>query len=111
VLNIPDPEYATAGETEVEITDLDSGKIPGRYTRRNRLPSFRARAWMSIGMIGGRALLVVVVLVSVSHLPKVARVRSPVPINYPVSLSVVDGICYATATNGVVTALRDYLHF
>jgi outer membrane protein assembly factor BamB len=106
VLNIPDPEHAAGGETEVEITDLDSGKVPGRYTRDNRLPWFPTRAWMSIAMIGGIALLVVVVLVSVSHLPKVAKVTSPVPINDPVSLSVVDGICYATATNGVVTALR-----
>ncbi|HEX6484853.1 MAG TPA: PQQ-binding-like beta-propeller repeat protein [Ktedonobacteraceae bacterium] len=105
-MNIPDPEHAAGGETEVEITDLDSGQIPGRSTRRNRVPWFRARAWMSLAMIGGIALLVVVVLVSVLHLPKVARVTSPVPINYPVSLFVVDGICYTTAPNGVVTALR-----
>jgi outer membrane protein assembly factor BamB len=58
-------------------------------------------------MIAGIALLVVAVLGSVSHLPKAARVTAPpLPINYPVSLSVVDEICYATATNGVVTALR-----
>jgi outer membrane protein assembly factor BamB len=107
VLNIPDPEYAAGGETEVEITDLDSGKVPGRYTGRNRVPSFRARAWMSLAMIAGIALLAVAVLVSVSHLPKATTVTAPlVHINYPVSLSVVDGICYATATNGVVTAIR-----
>jgi len=107
VLTIPDPEHAAGGETEVEITDLDSGKVPERSTRRSRVPSFRARAWMSIAVIAGIALLAAVVLVSVSHLPKAARVTvTPVHINYPVSLSVVDGICYATAPNGVVTALR-----
>jgi outer membrane protein assembly factor BamB len=107
VLTIPDPEHAAGGETEVEITDLDSGKIPGRSTRRNRVPSFRARSWMSLAVIAGLALLVAAVLVGVLHLPKAVRVTAPpVHINYPVSLSVVDGICYATATNGVVTALR-----
>jgi outer membrane protein assembly factor BamB len=106
VLNIPDPEHAAEGELEVEITDLDSGKGAGRSTRGNGLPWFRARAWMSIGMIGGIALLVVVVLVSALHVPKAARVIPLVHINYPVSLSVVDGVCYATAANGVVTALR-----
>ena len=108
MLNIPpDPEYGAGSETEVEITDLDSGKIPGRSTRRNRVPPFRARAWMSIAVIAGIALLAAVVLVSVSHLPKAARETvPPVHINYPVSLSVVDGICYAIAPNGVVTALR-----
>ncbi len=107
MLNIPDPEHATGGETEVEITDLDSGKRPGRYTGRSRMSSFRARTWMSIAVIAGLALLVVAVLVSVSHLPKTARVTAaPLQINYPVSLSVADGICYATAPNGVVTALR-----
>ena len=107
MLNIPDPEYAAGSETEVEITDLDSGKIPGRSTRRNRVPPFRARAWMSIAVIAGITVLAVAVLVSVSHLPKAARVNAPpLHINFPVSLSVVDGICYTTAPNGVVTALR-----
>src|SRR5258706_762580 len=32
ILNIPDPEHVAGGETEVEITDLDSGNVPGRYT-------------------------------------------------------------------------------
>jgi outer membrane protein assembly factor BamB len=106
-LNIPDPEHAVGDETEVEITDLDSGKVSARSKRQNRVPSFRARAWMSLAVIAGTALLFVAVLVSVSHLPKAARVTAPpVHINYPVSLSVVDGICYAIAPNGVVTALR-----
>jgi outer membrane protein assembly factor BamB len=105
VLTIPDPEHAAGGETEVEITDLDSGKVSGRSTRGR--PSFRARAWMSLAVIAGLALLVVAVLVNVSHLPKAGRMTAPpVHINYPVSLSVVDGICYAIAPNGVVTALR-----
>jgi outer membrane protein assembly factor BamB len=107
VLTIPEPEHAARGETEVEITDLDSGKVAGSSTRRSRRPSLRARAWMSLAMIAGIALLVVTVLVSVLHLPKAARVTAPpVHINYPVSLSVVDGICYASSPNGVVTALR-----
>ena len=105
MLTIPDPEHAAGGETEVEITDLDSGKVSGRSTRRR--PSFRARAWMSLAVIAGLALLVAAVLVGVSHLPKAGRMTAPpVHINYSVSLSVVDGICYATAPNGVVTALR-----
>jgi outer membrane protein assembly factor BamB len=105
VLTIPDPEHAAGDETEVEITDLDSGKVSGRSTRRR--PSFRARAWMGLAVIAGLALLVAAVLVSVSHVPKAVRVSAPpVHINYPVSLSVVDGICYATAPTGVVTALR-----
>jgi len=77
MLNIPDPEYAAGGETEVEITDLDSGKIPGRSTRRNRVPPFQARSWMNIAVIAGTALLAVAVLVSISHLPKAARVTVP----------------------------------
>jgi outer membrane protein assembly factor BamB len=105
VLTIPDPDHAAEGETEVEITDLDSGKVSGRSTRRR--PSFRARAWMSLAVIAGLALLVAAVLVSVLHLPKAGRMTAPpVHINYPVSLSVVDGICYASSTNGVVTAIR-----
>jgi outer membrane protein assembly factor BamB len=107
VLTIPDPDHDAGGETEVEITDLDSGKVSGRSTRRNRVPSFRARAWMSLAMIAGIAFLAAAVLVSVVHLPKAVRMNAPpVHINYPVSLSVVDGICLATAPTGVVTALR-----
>lgn len=106
MLNIPDPEHAAGGETEVEITDLDSGKRPGRYTRWSPMSSFRARNWMSIAIIAGIALLVVAALVSVSPHPKAARVTVPPQINYSVSLSVVDGICYTTAPTGVVTALR-----
>lgn len=106
----PDPEHASKSETEVEITDLDappeSGKVPGRLTRRSQMSSVRVRAWMRIAVIAGIALLGVAVLVSVSHLPKVARVTVPAQINSLVSLSVIDGICYATATNGVMTALR-----
>jgi outer membrane protein assembly factor BamB len=106
-LTIPDPEHATEGETEVEITDLDSSKVSGKSTRRRLVPSFRARAWMSVAVIAGVAVLAAVVMVSVLHLPKATRVTlPPVRINYPVSLSVVDGICYASSPNGVVSALR-----
>ena len=105
MLTIPDPEHAARGETEVEITDLDSGKVIGSST--NRVPSFRARAWMSLAMIAGIALLVATVLMGVLHLPKAARVTAPpVHINDPISLSVVDGICYVSSPNGVVRALR-----
>lgn len=111
VLYTPDPEYTSEDETEVEITDLDSpletGKVAERSAKLGQVSSFRARAWMSIAMIAGIALLIVTVLVSVSRIPKAATVTlQPVHINYPVSLTVVDGICYATSTNGVVTALR-----
>lgn len=107
MLTIPDPEHAARDETEVEITDLDSGKISGRSTRRSRMPSFRARAWMSLAMIAGIALLVATILASVLHVPKAARVTAPpVRSNDAVSLSVLDGICYASSPTGVVTALR-----
>jgi outer membrane protein assembly factor BamB len=105
VLTIPDPEHAAGSETEVEITDLDSGGVEGSSTSRR--PSFRARAWMNLAMIAGIALLVATVLVGVLQLPKAARVTAPpVDINDAVSLSVVDGSCYASSPNGVVTALR-----
>jgi len=62
---------------------------------------------MSVAVIAGVAVLAAVVMVSVLHLPKATRVTlPPVRINFPVSLSVVDGICYTTAPNGVVSALR-----
>ncbi len=104
-MTIPDPEHAAGSETEVEITDLDSGKVSGSSTSKRT--SFRARAWMSLAMIAGIALLVAAVIVSVSQLPKAARVTAPsMHINNAVSLSVVDGICYASSPDGVVTALR-----
>ena len=107
MLTIPDPEHAARSETEVEITDLDSGKVAGSSTRRRRVPSLRARAWMSLAMFAGIALLVATVVVSVWHVPKAARVSAPPgQINDPVSLSVVDGICYVSSPKGVVTALR-----
>ena len=105
------PESAAEGENEVEITDLVSptgtGKIPMRFASRRKVGLFQTRAWMSIAIIVGIALLVFTVLLNVLHMPKAARVSvQPVQINYPVSLSVVDGICYASALNGVVTAFR-----
>ena len=107
MLTIPDPEHVTRGETEVEITDLDSGKVAWSSTRRSRVRSFQARAWMSLALIAGIALLVATVLASVWHVPQAARVTAPpVHINYPISLYVVDGICYVSSPNGVVTALR-----
>jgi outer membrane protein assembly factor BamB len=111
VLHIPDPERAEEGNSEVEITDLDSppeaGKVAGTPTRRHRISSFRVRAWMSIALIAAVTLLVVIILISTLHLPEVAKVTAPsLPTNYPVSLSVVAGVCYASSTTGVVTALR-----
>jgi outer membrane protein assembly factor BamB len=112
-LQTPDPEFAAEDENEVEFTDLDlppgTGKIPKRLASWRKVRLFRTRAWMSIAIIAGIALLVFTVLVNVLHVPKAARVTvqvQPVQINYPVSLSVVDGICYANATDGVVTAFR-----
>jgi len=62
---------------------------------------------MSIAIIIVIVILVFTVLVNVTHVPEAARVTvQPVQINYPVSLSVVGGICYANAPNGVVTAFR-----
>jgi outer membrane protein assembly factor BamB len=110
-LNTPDAENATGGDAEVEITDLDApetSKGPGRYTRRRREPSSRGRLWMSIAVIEGIVLLAVVVLVSFPHAPiRVARVSTPaLPATHPLSLSVVDGIAYASSPDGTVTALQ-----
>ncbi len=114
MLNTPDPENATIGDTEVEITDLDSpagtGIVPGRYKRPGRVLSPRNHVWMSIAVIAGFVLLVVVVLVSAPHTPepdRVARVTGPtVPTSHPLSLSVVDGITYASSPDGTVMALQ-----
>jgi eukaryotic-like serine/threonine-protein kinase len=113
-LKTPDPENVTGDETEVEITDLDSptgtGNLPGRSTRRRLAPSPRERVWMRIAVIAGIVLLVVVVLVSLPHMPEpatVARVTVlPLSAVHPLSLSVDDGIAYASSPDGTVTALR-----
>jgi outer membrane protein assembly factor BamB len=113
-LNTPDPEYATGDETEVEITDLDSptgtGNLPGRSTRRRLAPSLRERVWMSIAVIEGIVLLLVVILVSLPHTPEPATVARmtvlPLSAVHPLSLSVDDGIAYASSPAGTVTALR-----
>ncbi len=110
-MHIPEPEHAEEGNSEVEITDLDSppeaGKAPGRPTRRRRVSKFRVRAWMSIAVFVGVAILVVTVLGNLLHLPQAAKVPAThAAINYPVSLSVVAGVCYASSSSGVVTALR-----
>jgi len=111
VLQTPDPEFAAEDENEVEFTDLDSpsktGKVPRTFASQRKVHLFRTRSRMTIAIIAGIALLAFTVLLNVSHVPKAARVAvQPVQINYPVSLSVVDGVCYANAPNGVVTAFR-----
>jgi hypothetical protein len=110
-LQTPDPDFTAEDKNEVEITDLDSPSKTDKFQtgpaswRKVRL--FRTRTWMSIAIIVGIALFVFTVLLNVSHVPKAVRVNvQPVQINYPASLSVVDGICYANAPNGVVTAFR-----
>ena len=110
-MQTPDPEFAAESDNEIEITDLVSptgtGKVPKRFASRSKVRLFRTRTWMSIAIIAGIALLSFTVLLNLSHLPEAARKTvQPVQINYPVSLSVVDGICYANAPNGVVTAFR-----
>lgn len=104
----PDPEPAASSETKVEITNLDSpGKLPGRSPRQSRGLSFRVRIWMSLVIIAGIALLIIIVLVSVSQTQHGRRATvPPVPVEHPISLSVVNGICYASSTDGTVTALR-----
>ncbi len=110
-MHIPDPERAEEGNSEVEITDLDSptasGKVPGKPTGWRRVSSLRVRVWMGIALIAAVALLIVTVLGNLLHLPEAAKVPAPpVPINYPVSLTAVAGVYYASSTTGVVTALR-----
>ena len=110
-MQTPDPEFAAEDKNEVEITDLDSpsksGKVLGKFAIWSQIPSFRARTWMSIAIISCIVLLVFTIHVNEPYVPKAAKVNvQPVQINYPVSLSVVDGICYANALNGVVTAIR-----
>src|SRR5579863_6162002 len=109
--HIPDPEHAAESNTEVEITNLDSpplpGKIPARPPRQHQVFSLQVRIWVGIAMIAGIALLFVAVLGSILHQPEAAKVIAPtLPINYPVSLSEVAGVCYASSTTGVVTAIR-----
>ena len=111
MLRAPDPEFVAEDKNEVEITDLDSlsktGKVLGKFPILSQIPSFRARTWMSIAIIACIVLLVFTIQVNAPHVPKAAKVNvQPVQINYPVSLSVVDGICYTNAPNGVVTAIR-----
>src|SRR5260370_12138752 len=113
-LNSPDPENVTGDETEVEITALDSptrtGNLPGRSTRCRLDPSLRDRVWMSIAVIEGIVLLVVVVLASLPHTPEPATIARmtvlPQSAVHPFSLSVDDGIAYASSPDGTVTALR-----
>ena len=110
-MHIPDPEHAGDNKSEVEITDLDSpfasGKVPARHTKRHRMSSLRVRIWMSIAVIVAIALLVLTVLGSLLQQPEVVKKSlPPLPVNYPVSLSVAGGICYASSTTGVVTAIR-----
>lgn len=104
----PDPEHTVGGETKVEITDLDLPDRPlGRPTRWNWTFPFLVPPWMRIGAVVGIVIIATAILVNVSQIQKGARItRPPLPTFYPVSLSVVNGICYASSTNGVVTALR-----
>jgi len=111
VLRTPDPEFVAEDKNEVEITDLDSpaktGKVLGKFPIWSQIPSFRARTWMSMAIIACIVLLFFTIQVNAPHVPIAAKVNvQPVQINYPVSLSVVDGICYTNAPNGVVTAIR-----
>ena len=111
MLRAPDPEFVAEDKNEVEITDLDlpskTGKVLGKFPILSQIPSFRARTWMSIAIIACIVLLVFTIQVNAPHVPKATKVNvQPVQINYPVSLSVVDGICYTNAPNGVVTAIR-----
>jgi len=112
ILHIPDPESTDKSKSEVEITDLDSppeaGKVPKRPTQHQGY-LFRVRVWMSIALIAAIALLVVTVLVSLFHPTGAGKVIAPfLPINYPVSLAVANGVCYSSSTTGVVTALRTH---
>lgn len=107
----PDSEHAGESKSEVKITDLDSpptsGKGLGIPTRWNGISLFRVRIWMGIALVAALALLVVTILGSILHQPEAAKVTTqPVSINYPVSLSVVAGVCYASSTTGMVTAIR-----
>ncbi len=106
-MQTPDPEFASDEKDEVEFTNLDwpfiTGKVLKKFESWSRISPFRARAWMTIAIIAGIAILVFTVL----HGPQVAKVTvHPVQINYPVSLSVVGEIGYTTAPDGVVTAFR-----
>ena len=108
MLNTPNP--ANGDDLEVEITDLDAppepASAPGREKRHGPVLSLRAHVWVSITVIAAIALLVVV-LVSVPPPPEPATVVNlPLSAVHPLSLSVVDGIAYASSPDGTVTALR-----
>ena len=111
VLRAPDPEFVAEDQNEVEITDLDSpsktGNVLGKFAIWSQIPSIRVRTWMSIAIIACLVLLVFTIQINAPHVPNAAKVNvQPVQINYPVSLTVVDGICYTNAPNGVVSAIR-----
>ncbi len=111
VLRTPDPEFVAEDKNDVEITDLDSpaktGKVLGKFPIWSQIPSFRARTWMSMAIITCIVLLFFTIQVNAPHVPKAAKLNvQPAQVNYPVSLSVVDGICYTNAPNGVVSAIR-----
>ena len=100
----PDPEHVVGSETKIEITDLD---LAGRPARWSRVFPFRMHPWMRIGVVAGIVIIVILILISVSQTQKGARVaRIPLPTFYPLSLSVVNGICYASSTSGTVLAVR-----
>ncbi|MEO6889611.1 MAG: PQQ-binding-like beta-propeller repeat protein [Ktedonobacteraceae bacterium] len=106
----PDPESVAQSETQVEITDLGGpsafNKVSKKFIQGKRIFSFHRRTWMTLATVVGIVVLGGIVLGNVWYQPKKEPVNDLPHIQYPVSLSVADGVCYATATNGVVTALR-----
>ncbi len=110
-----DPED-TIDDGEVEIIDLDApagaGHGPGRPLPLRR-PLFspsraRIRTWMSVLLVISTVLLLVWGLASLPHPPgKTASIPTTTPQDYkPLSLSVANGIAYASSPDGTLEALR-----
>ncbi len=109
MLNSSDSEMGEGSDTEVEISDLDEFSRINQAHDRHRKWSWilvhQRRLLMGVAMMVGIALLVA--LIRFPSTPKTTQgTASDIPINYPISLSTLDGISYVGSTDGTVTALR-----
>lgn len=106
----PDPKSSEQSETQVEITDLGRSssfdKVSNKFIQENRIFSIHIRTWMTIASVVGIVVLGGIVLGNVLSQLKKEQGNAVPPFHDPVSLYTTDGVCYVSARNGVVTALR-----
>lgn len=109
MLDSSDTEHDARNDSEIEITDLDvrskNEKLQGKQARWRYLPAQQRSLLLSITVIVG-----VVLLVALIRFPPASKVAKPIAsnmqVNYPVSVSVIDGVSYVGLTDGTVKALR-----